>query len=79
MPATLLTGEISISMLLLSIIVGYLLGIISGLIPGIHTNNFALILVALSPALVEYGVSPFYAAVIILSNAIAHTFHVVYS
>jgi putative membrane protein len=75
MPATLLTGEISISILLLSILVGYLLGIISGLIPGIHTNNFALILVALSPALVGYGVSPFYAAVIILSNAIAHTFH----
>lgn len=75
MPATLLTGEISISMLLLSVFVGYLLGIISGLIPGIHTNNFALILVALSPALVEYGVSPFYSAVIILSNAITHTFH----
>jgi len=71
----LLGSEVSIVMLLLSVLVGYLLGVFSGLIPGIHTNNFALVLVALSPIMTGYGISPFYAAVIILSNAIAHTFH----
>jgi len=71
----LLGSEVSIAMLLLSVLIGYLLGVFSGLIPGIHTNNFALVLVALSPIMTGYGISPFYAAVIILSNAIAHTFH----
>lgn len=70
-----LTGEISIYLILLSILAGYLLGIFSGLVPGIHTNNFALLLVALSPMMGEYGIQPFYIAVIILSNSIAHTFH----
>ncbi|MFP4655591.1 MAG: tripartite tricarboxylate transporter permease [Methanohalobium sp.] len=65
----------SITMLLLSIISGYLLGIISGLIPGIHTNNFAMILLVLSPVMTDYGITTFYAAVIILANAITHTFH----
>jgi len=36
---------VEISLILLSILAGFLLGIVSGLIPGIHTNNFALILV----------------------------------
>ncbi|MCL7411625.1 MAG: tripartite tricarboxylate transporter permease [Methanosarcinaceae archaeon] len=55
--------------------VGYLFGVFSGLVPGIHTNNFALLLVALSPMMSDYGIQPFYIAVIILSNSIAHTFH----
>jgi len=67
--------DLSIPMLILSILAGYLLGIFSGLIPGIHTNNFALMLVALSPILGEYGISPLYAVVVILSNSITHTFH----
>jgi putative membrane protein len=54
---------------------GYLLGIISGLLPGIHNNNFALALVAFAPFLAEKGLAPFYIAVIILSNAISQTFH----
>ena len=41
--------EFSITLLIISIMCGFLLGIISGLTPGIHVNNFALILVALSP------------------------------
>jgi putative membrane protein len=62
-----------------------LLGILTGLIPGIHTNNVALILLSLSPAfiagfgfLVAFGVSPEFimllVAVMILSCAIADTF-----
>lgn len=68
-------GDISITTLFLSIIAGYLLGIVSGLIPGIHTNNFAMFLVALSTVMADYGITTFYAAIIILSNAITHTFH----
>jgi len=70
-----LTGEISIFIIILSVLAGYFLGVFSGLVPGIHTNNFALVLVALSPLMGEYGIQPFYIAVIILSNSIAHTFH----
>lgn len=66
--------EFSITLLILSIMFGFLLGIFSGLTPGIHVNNFALILVALSPLLSNLGLSAFYIAVIILSNSIAHTF-----
>ncbi|HJH28891.1 MAG TPA: hypothetical protein C5S51_04250 [Methanosarcinaceae archaeon] len=62
-------------MIILSVLAGYFLGVFSGLVPGIHTNNFALVLVALSPLMGEYGIQPFYIAVIILSNSIAHTFH----
>lgn len=66
--------EFSISLFIASILVGFVLGVISGLIPGIHVNNFAPILVAVSPLLLDLGFSPFYIAVIILSNSIAHTF-----
>jgi putative membrane protein len=67
--------SISLSLLLFSIFAGYLLGIISGLLPGIHSNNFALALVAFSPFLAEKGIPPFYIAAIIISNSVSHTFH----
>ena len=61
-------------MLALSISIGFALGVISGLVPGIHTNNFALILLALSPAIAHLGFTNTNIAVIILANSIAHTF-----
>lgn len=67
--------DISFPLLVFSVFGGYLLGIISGLLPGIHNNNFALLLVALAPTLAEKGLSPFYIAVIIISNSVAQTFH----
>ncbi|MCX9084456.1 MAG: tripartite tricarboxylate transporter permease [Candidatus Methanoperedens sp.] len=66
--------EISPVLLIVSIMFGFILGIISGLTPGIHVNNFALILIAASPILSGIGFAPFYVAVIILSNSVAHTF-----
>lgn len=66
--------ELSLTLLILSIFIGFLLGIISGLTPGIHVNNFALLLVALSPFFNELGFAPFYIAIIILSNSITQTF-----
>jgi len=70
-----LVGDVSLLLLLFSVLGGYLLGIISGLLPGIHNNNFALVLVALAPSLAEKGISPFYISVIIISNQVAQTFH----
>jgi putative membrane protein len=46
-----------LDLLILSILIGFVLGVISGLILGIHTNNFALILLALSPPLSDLGFS----------------------
>src|SRR5665648_424560 len=56
------------------VIVGFILGIISGLFPGIHTNNFALLLLALAPDAIEMGILPIHIAIIILANSITHTF-----
>jgi len=67
--------DVSLFLLFLSVLAGYLLGIVSGLLPGIHSNNFALALVAFSPLLAERGVAPLYIAIMILSNAISQTFH----
>ena len=63
-----------LDLLILSILIGFALGVISGLIPGIHTNNFALILLALSPAIADPGFSNIHIAAIILANSITHTF-----
>ncbi len=67
------TGSQMLEMLALSVSIGFVLGLVSGLIPGIHTNNFALILLALSPAISEMGFSNIDIAAIILANSIAHT------
>ena len=63
-----------LDLLILSILIGFALGVISGLIPGIHTNNFALILLALSPAIADLGFSNIHIATMILANSITHTF-----
>jgi putative membrane protein len=66
--------DISITLLIISIFIGFFLGIISGLTPGIHVNNFALILLTLTPLFLEIGFAPFYIAVILLSNSVTQTF-----
>ncbi|WP_292484556.1 hypothetical protein [Methanohalobium sp.] len=50
-------ADLSVTMLLLSILVGYILGVILGLIPGIHNNNFAMILVSLFSVMADYGIN----------------------
>ncbi|SDF94845.1 putative membrane protein [Methanolobus vulcani] len=67
--------EVSIFTFLLSLFAGYFLGVISGLIPGIHSNNFALILLAFSPMLSEHGLPLVCIAAMILANSLSHTFH----
>ena len=63
-----------LDLLILSVLIGFALGVISGLIPDIHTNNFALILLALSPPLSDRGFSNIRIAAMILANSITHTF-----
>ena len=58
----------------LAVIIGIGLGVISGLTPGIHTNTFALILVSSTPLFLRLGFSPESISLIIVSNAIIHTF-----
>ena len=53
---------------------GIILGIVSGLTPGIHTNTFALILASITPFLLKLGFSPESITLIIVTNAITHTF-----
>jgi len=62
---------VDIILLILSILAGFLLGIFTGLLPGIHVNNIALILVGISPI---FPIHPFYMAIILFSNYIANTF-----
>ncbi len=70
-----LTGDFSYFLFFLSIFTGFTLGILSGLTPGIHTNNFALLLAAGASMMEGYGFYPFYIAVMILSNSVSHSFH----
>jgi putative membrane protein len=56
------------------IALGFALGVIAGLVPGLHLNNFAAMLLALSPQLFAWGLSPFEVAGIILSASISQTF-----
>lgn len=53
---------------------GFALGIISGLTPGLHLNNFASMLLAISPQLLLLGLTPFQMASIILAASISQTF-----
>jgi len=56
------------------IAIGFFLGIISGLIPGLHLNNFAALLLATSPQLLAWGLSPFEVSCIILAASISQAF-----
>jgi putative membrane protein len=60
--------------LLLSIAVGFLLGVCSGLVPGLHVNNFAALLLAISAEVISRGFSAFNVSAIILSASISQTF-----
>ena len=56
--------------LLASLFIGVSLGSLTGLIPGFHVNNVALILLALSPALLEIGILSGAAAIIVATGTV---------
>ena len=60
--------------LAICVALGFALGILSGLTPGLHLNNFAAVLLALSPELLNQGLTPFQMASIILAASISQTF-----
>ena len=60
--------------LVISVAGGFLIGVLSGLTPGLHTNNFAALLLALCPAFLEMGLDPFDLAAAILAASVASTF-----
>ena len=64
----------TLSWSLAALIIGILLGTLTGLIPGFHVNNVALILLALSPGLLELGIPLSAVAAIIVSTGTVHTF-----
>jgi putative membrane protein len=43
--------SLSLALLLISLVGGIAIGVIAGLLPGIHVNNTSAILLGLSPAL----------------------------
>jgi putative membrane protein len=62
-----------ITEILIAIIIGTLFGCITGICPGIHINLLSILILSLSPLLLQYT-SPVILAIIIISMAITHTF-----
>ncbi|RJU97761.1 MAG: hypothetical protein DWC10_04270 [Candidatus Poseidoniales archaeon] len=65
---------LDLAWLLGALFFGVFLGSLTGLIPGFHVNNVALILLALSPALLDLGIPLATVAAIIVSTGTVHTF-----
>ena len=65
---------LDLAWLLGALFFGVMLGSLTGLIPGFHVNNVALILLALSPALLELGIPLASVAAIIVATGTVHTF-----
>ena len=73
-------------LVILFCIFGVLTGVMSGILPGLHVNNIALILLSLSGAIVGffsflaiYGISEHFIllliCVFIIATSVSHTFH----
>lgn len=60
--------------LLFALFFGVAMGSLTGLIPGFHVNNVALILLALSPVFLDWGIPLSAVAAIIVSTGTVHTF-----
>ena len=60
--------------MLFALFFGVFMGSLTGIIPGFHVNNVALILLALSPSLLALGIPLSAVAGIIVSTGTVHTF-----
>ena len=65
---------LSLAWLLGSMFFGIGLGSMTGLIPGFHVNNVALILLSLTPSFLALGIPLFAVASIIVACGVVHTF-----
>lgn len=66
--------ELSICLLILSLLGGIAIGTIAGLLPGVHVNNTSAILLGLSPGLIASGIQPLYIAMMIISSTVSQSF-----
>lgn len=60
--------------MLAALFIGVCIGSLTGLIPGFHVNNVALILLGVSPAMLAIGIPLSAAAGIIVATGVVHTF-----
>ena len=60
--------------MLFALFFGVFMGSLTGIIPGFHVNNVALILLALSPVFLSWGIPLSAVAAIIVSTGTVHTF-----
>ena len=60
--------------MLFALFFGVFMGSLTGIIPGFHVNNVALILLALAPSLLALGIPLSAVAGIIVSTGTVHTF-----
>tara|TARA_B100000767_G_scaffold50763_1_gene45994 strand:+ start:3694 stop:5196 length:1503 start_codon:yes stop_codon:yes gene_type:complete len=65
---------VDLGWLLFALFFGVAMGSLTGLIPGFHVNNVALILLALSPVMLGWGIPLSAVAAIIVSTGTVHTF-----
>ena len=65
---------VDLGWLLFALFFGVSMGSLTGLIPGFHVNNVALILLALSPVFLSWGIPLSAVAAIIVSTGTVHTF-----
>ena len=65
---------VDLGWLLFALFFGVGMGSLTGLIPGFHVNNVALILLALSPVMLSWGIPLSAVAAIIVSTGTVHTF-----
>ena len=63
-----------LSWMMAALLLGVGLGSLTGLIPGFHVNNVALILLSVSPALLSLGIPLSAVAGLIISTGVVHTF-----
>lgn len=66
--------ELSLVLLVVSVLAGIAVGCVAGLLPGVHVNNTSAMLLGMAPALAAMGLSPFYVAIIIVASTISQSF-----
>ncbi len=70
-PVDVVLGLRTTALVLLFTVSGAALGILSGLIPGLHANNFAMLLVGIAPSV---PAPPLYVGVAMLAAGVVHSF-----
>ena len=73
-----MSWEVELAWLIGSMFAGILMGSLTGLIPGFHVNNVALILLALSGTMVGWGIPLSAVATLIVACGTVHTLSLIH-